>query len=307
MKELVIIGSGIAGMTAGIYASRSALNPLILVGPVQGGSLTQSHEIENYPGFVEAIPCSQLTDAMENQAKRLGAEFQNETVEKITGEEGNYTLYTKSKKEIKTKTIIIATGTSPRPLHAKGMDTFYGKGISSCAICDGFFYKNKSVAIIGGGNTAFYEALYLAKICKKVYILNRSDKLTAEAITQEKVAKLNNVEVILNTQLQEAKGTKFLEKIEVLNNKTNEVSTLEVDGLFVAIGVLPNTNFIKDFIDLNKWGFVKTQGISTATNKKGIFVAGDIIADMFQQVVISAGTGATSALEVEHYLHSLEN
>ncbi len=306
MKEIVIIGGGIAGMTAGIYTSRSALKPLILVGSIKGGSLTQSHEIENYPGFVEAIPCTQLTDAMENQALRLGAEFANETVEKISGEEGNYTLHTKSKKEIKTKTVIIATGTRPRPLNAKGMNEFFGKGISACAVCDGFFYKNKSVAIIGGGNTALYEALYLSKICKKVYILNRRDKLTAEAITQEKVSKLENVEVVLNVELQEAKGTKFLEKIEIKNNKTNENSVIEIDGLFVAIGVIPNTEFLKDFIELNKWGFVKTQGVSTATNKKGIFVAGDITADMFQQVVISAGTGASAALEAEHYLHSLK-
>ncbi|OQX94197.1 MAG: hypothetical protein B6I23_02190 [Rickettsiaceae bacterium 4572_127] len=294
MREIVIIGGGIAGMSAGIYAS------------VKGGSLTQSHEIENYPGFVDAIPCTQLTDAMENQALRLGAEFANETVEKISGEEGSYTLHTKSKKEIKAKTVIIATGTRPRPLNAKGMKEFFGKGISACAVCDGFFYKNKSVAIIGGGNTALYEALYLSKICKKVYILNRRDKLTAEAITQEKVSKLENVEVILNTELQEAKGTRFLEKITVVNNKTNSTSEIEIDGLFVAIGVLPNTEFLKDFIELNKWGFVKTQGVSTATNKKGIFVAGDITANMFQQVVISAGTGASAGLEAEHYLHSLK-
>ncbi|MBN2780028.1 MAG: FAD-dependent oxidoreductase, partial [Alphaproteobacteria bacterium] len=182
MQDVVIIGGGIAGMSAGIYAARSALNPLILIGPIQGGALTQSHEIENYPGFENAIECMELTGAMEKQARRLGANFEQETVEKISGTEGNYSLHTKSGKEIKTKTIILATGTRPRPLPVPGMKEFFGKGISVCAVCDGFFYRNKTVAIIGGGNTALYEAMYLTKICKKVYIINRSDSLAAEMI-----------------------------------------------------------------------------------------------------------------------------
>ncbi|MHA1550228.1 MAG: NAD(P)/FAD-dependent oxidoreductase [Alphaproteobacteria bacterium] len=306
MKEIVIIGGGIAGMTAGIYAARSALKPLILVGPVQGGSLTQSHEIENYPGFVDAVPCFELTGNIEKQARRLGAEFQMDTVKEIKEIENGYVLILQSGKEIETKTVVLATGTSPRKLDVPNMPKFYGKGVSSCAVCDGFFYKNKKIAIIGGGNTALYEALYLSKICEKVTIIHRGKKLNAEIITQEKVRNINNIEIILESELERIDGATVLENITIKNNSTGKKKTLDVEGLFIAIGVIPNTNFVKEFIDLNNWGFVKTEGVSTATNKKGIFVAGDITANHFQQVVIAAGTGASAALEIEHYLHTIK-
>ena len=309
MREIVIIGGGIAGMTAGIYAARSALKPLVLVGPVQGGSLTQSHEIENFPGFVDAVPCFELTGNIEKQARRLGAEFQMETVKEIKEIkeiENGYTLILQSGKEIQSKTVVLATGTSPRKLDVPNMSKFYGKGVSSCAVCDGFFLKNKKVAIVGGGNTALYEALYLAKICEKVTIIHRGKELNAEKITQEKIKDIKNIEVILESELERIDGSNVLDKITIRHNPTEKKTELDVEGLFIAIGVVPNTKFVKGFIDLNDWGFVKTEGVSTATNKKGIFVAGDITANHFQQVVIAAGTGASAALEAEHYLHTVK-
>ncbi|MBN2676421.1 MAG: FAD-dependent oxidoreductase [Alphaproteobacteria bacterium] len=305
MREMIIIGGGIAGMSAGIYAARSALNPLILIGPIQGGALTQSHEIENYPGFVDSIPCFQLTDTIEKQARRLGTEFQQETVKNIEKISGGYKINTLSGKSLEAKTIILATGTKPRNLDVPGMKDFYGKGVSSCAVCDGFFYKGKKVAVIGGGNTALYEALYLAKICEKVTIVHRGAELTAEKITQELVKKVKNIEIIYESELYALHGENVLTKAEIRHNQTQKKQFLDVDGLFVAIGVLPNTDFLKGFIDLNPWGYVETTGKSTATNHPGIFVAGDMIADVFQQVVIAAGSGATAALEAEHYLHNM--
>lgn len=303
MHQIIIVGGGIAGMTAAIYAARAALNPIVLVGPTQGGALTQSHEIENYPGFVEAISCTQLTDTIEEQAKRLGAVFEFETLEKITENKSGYTLHTNSGKTFETKTVILATGTRPKKLNIADIDRFYGKGVSSCAVCDGFFYRGKIVSIIGGGNTALYEALYLSKICKQVHVLYRGDKLSAEQVTQEKVKNLKNVTLHAHTELHALKGDQGLTHIEVINNQTKEISSFENDGLFMAIGVTPNTDFLKGFIDLNEWGFVKTTGLSTQTNKKGIFVAGDITANLHQQVVIAAGSGASAALEAEYFLH----
>lgn len=303
MHQVVIIGGGMAGMTAAIYAARAALNPLVLVGPLQGGALTQSHEIENYPGFVDAISCTQLTDAIENQAKRLGAIFEFETVERLEDRDTHFVLFLNSGRTIETHTVILATGTRPRKLDVAGMTEFYGHGVSSCAVCDGFFYRGKVVSIIGGGNTALYEALYLAKICSHVHVIYRAENLTAEQVTQEKVRELPNVTLHSHAELRAVKGTQFLTDIDLIHNQTQQTFNLPTDGLFIATGVVPNTDFLKGFIDLDEWGFVKTTGLSTHTTRKGIFVAGDMTAGLYQQAVIAAGTGASAALDAEHFLH----
>lgn len=302
-KKVVIIGAGVAGYTAAIYTARAGLEPIIITGNTVGGQLTLSHEIENYPGFINPISGIELTEKMYEQAKRLGAEFLIDNVEKIDSHSRPFTVHTSNDRQIETDSIILATGASARWLHVDGEDEFRGKGVSACATCDGFFYRGKTVIVVGGGNTAVYESIYLSDIAEKVYHVHRGEFFRAEKVLQDKLFKKDNVEIIWNSEVKKIMGENGgVEQARILDRKTMEETTLDIDGIFVAIGQEPSTGFLKGSVDLDDRGFIITEKDSTSTTIEGIYAAGDAMDPDFQQAIVAAGTGCKAAMQVEKYL-----
>lgn len=302
--KCLIIGSGPAGYTAAVYAARANLSPVLYTGQEPGGQLTTTSDVENYPGYPDGVLGPEMMEDFRKQAERFGTEIRYEMITKVDFTGPVHKAWTESGKEILADTIIISTGASAKWL---GLDREQklareGKGVSACAVCDGFFYRGKDVVVVGGGDTAAEEATYLAKLCKKVHLLVRRDEMRASKIMQERVFNTPNLEVHWNTEAEEIIGEDGVEGIRVKNSKTGEEKVLLVQGFFVAIGHKPNTDIFKNWLDMDNVGYIKTQGRSTRTNIEGVFASGDAQDSVYRQAVTAAGTGCMAALDAERYL-----
>jgi len=303
-EKLIIIGTGPAGLTAAIYAARAELSPLVFEGAEPGGQLMGTSEVENYPGFSEGITGPRLMDEMRKQAVRFGAKTVFKKIDKVDfSDEKNLKLWA-GNEEFNAESIIIATGASARWLNLKkDEDRFKGRGYSACATCDGAFYKDKAVGVVGGGDTALEEAMFLTRFASKVYILHRRDEFRASKPMQQRVFDNPKIEVLWNKVVTDLKGEKLLEKAELTDTVTKEKSDLTLDGLFIAIGHAPNTKYFEDVLELDEKGFLKVKN-NTRTRVPSVFVAGDVSDLHYQQAVTAAGAGCMAALDVEQYLMS---
>ena len=299
MEKLVILGSGCAGYTAAIYAARAGLNPLILFGSEEGGELTYAPLVENYPGFSKGIEGIKLMSEMKAQALKFGARIKPETAIKFSIIKDGFEIETK-KGKIQAKSAIIATGANPRWLGIKDENKFKGNGLHICAACDGYFYKNKEVIIIGGGDTACVDALYLSRIAKKVTIIHRRDSLRASKILQDRVKKAK-INIIWDSAIKNIKGKTSVESVTIKDVNTNKTKEMKVDGIFLAIGSIPNTDIFKGKIKMDENGFIITDK-NRNTSVKGIFAAGDVQDKVFRQAITAAGSGCQAAMEAESYL-----
>ncbi len=312
--KVLIIGSGPAGYTAAIYAARANLKPVQVLGLEPGGQLTITTDVENYPGFADPIQGPWLVEQMQAQAKHVGTEMIYDLVTDLDLTKRPLVAKCDSGKSFTADTIILCTGAKARWLGLESEKTFRNMGVSACATCDGFFFKNKEVAVVGGGNSAVEEALFLANICKKVTLIHRRDKLRAEKIAQERLFAKENVEIIWNAAVEEVKGIKPGEGEMpgvtglVLKDTTNgSTRELKVDGMFVAIGHDPATELVKGKLELDAEGYVITAPDSTATNIPGVYAAGDVKDKVYRQAVTAAGMGCMAALEADRYITALES
>ncbi len=302
-ERLIIIGSGPAGWTAALYASRATLKPLVIEGVDAGGQLMKTTEVENYPGFIDGIQGPDLMQLFKKQALRFGTEVKSEYVERVDFSKRPFQLFT-SQGSYAAESVIIATGASAVWLGVPGEARLQGHGVSACATCDGFFFKDKHVLVVGGGDAAMEEANFLTHFASKVTVLVRKDVLKASKIMQERALKNPKIEFVWNTQLQEVLGEEKMTGAKMLNTQTNEISEIAADGLFVAIGHKPNTEIFTGQIELDQKGYVVTQPGSTRTNIEGVFAAGDVADHVYRQAVSAAGTGCMAALDAERWLAS---
>jgi len=302
INNVAIIGSGPAGYTAAIYAARANLKPILVSGIQPGGQLTITTDVENYPGYENPIQGPWLMDQMQKQSLLVGTSIINSHVEKVKLDEDIKKLYLDNGEIIETKTVIICTGAQARWLGIENEQKLQGHGLSACATCDGFFFKDKIVAVIGGGNTAAEEALFLTKFASKVIIIHRRDKLRAEKILQERLIENEKIDFLWNSEVKKFHGDMELTSIEVFDNKENKIFNMEIDGVFVAIGHDPATSLFKDQIDMDNNGYILTKPDSTQTSLSGVFAAGDVKDKIYRQAVTAAGMGCMAALEVEKYL-----
>ena len=302
INKVTIIGSGPAGYTAAIYAARANLKPILISGIQPGGQLTITTDVENYPGYENPIQGPWLMDQMQKQSLLVGTSIINSHVEKVKLDEDIKKLYLDNGEIIETKTVIICTGAQARWLGIENEQKLQGHGLSACATCDGFFFKDKKVAVIGGGNTAAEEALFLTKFASKVIIIHRRDKLRAEKILQERLIENEKIDFLWNSEVKKFHGDMELTSIEVFDNKENKIFNMEIDGVFVAIGHDPATSLFKDQIDMDNNGYILTKPDSTQTSLSGVFAAGDVKDKIYRQAVTAAGMGCMAALEVEKYL-----
>lgn len=306
-QKCLIIGSGPAGYTAAIYAARADLKPVMYEGIQPGGQLTITTEVENFPGYPDGVKGPEMMEDMKKQAQRFGTDVRFGTVTKVDFSERPFKAEADDGKKILAETVIIATGASARWLGLESEKKFNGQGVSACATCDGFFYKGQEVAVIGGGDTAAEEATYLAKLCKKVYLVHRRDELRASAAMQKRVFNTSNIEVVWDHIPKEIVGDfKGVNGVILTNAKTGEEKKLDITGFFVAIGHKPNTDLFKEQLDMDENGYLKTKPGSTKTNVEGVFAAGDVQDHVFRQAVTAAGTGCMAAIEAERFLSSLE-
>ena len=306
--ECLIIGSGPAGYTAAIYASRADLHPVMYTGLQMGGQLTTTTEVDNFPGYPNGTDGTMMMEDLKNQAERFGTDVRfgmvtNVELSKEVG--GVHKVIVDDGKIVEAATIIISTGASAKYLGLENEQRLIGGGVSACATCDGFFYKGQDVVVIGGGDTAAEEATYLAKLCKKVTMLVRRDEMRASKAMQHRVNNTENLEVLYNTELDDVLGESVVEGVRVVNNQTKEKHHIPVTGVFVAIGHQPNTDLFKGIIDMDDTGYIITKGKSTKTNIPGIFAAGDVQDKEYRQAVTAAGTGCMAALDAERYLAAL--
>ena len=303
--KVLIIGSGPAGYTAAVYAARAMLKPIMVAGFEPGGQLTTTTDVENYPGFSKVIQGPWLMDEMKKQAEAVGTIFINDAIKKVDTSNKPFVSETENGKVFKSDSIIIATGAQARWLKIPNEEKFRGFGISACATCDGFFYKDKKVAVVGGGNAAVEEALFLTKFASNVTLIHRRDNLRAEKMLQEKLKSNKKINIIWDTIVEKANGEdnpKSLNSITIKNKKSGEVKDLKIDGLFVAIGHDPATKIFKDKINMDNEGYILTKPDSTSTNVPGVFAAGDVKDKVYRQAVTAAGMGCMAALEAEKYL-----
>lgn len=299
----LIIGSGPAGYTAAVYASRAGLSPILYTGGQPGGQLTITTDVENYPGYPEGVQGPQMMMDFEAQARRFGTDIRYGLATKVDFSDTNlHKVWIDNNHLIESPAVIIATGASAKWLGLESEQRLNGHGVSACAVCDGFFFRNQEVAIVGGGDTACEEASYLAKLCKKVYMIVRRDELRASQIMQNRVKSLPNLEILWNTETEEVMGENEVVGVKVKNLKTNESTLLDVTGFFVAIGHQPNTDIFKEFINMDAAGYIQTIKGSTKTNIEGVFACGDAQDNIYRQAVTAAGTGCMAALDAERYL-----
>ncbi len=304
----IIIGSGPAGYTAAIYAARAELNPLIFSGMQPGGQLMITTDVENYPGYSEGIMGPEMMEDFRKQAERFGTQIKYEQIDKVELNAHPKRLWTGGGMEYTADSVIIATGASAKWLGLEGEKVFANRGVSACAVCDGFFFKGQEVAIVGGGDTAAEEAIYLSKLSPKVHMLVRRDELRASKIMQSRVMNNPNIHVYWNTEVRDIQGKEKVEQIIVENNKTKESSVIPVGALFVAIGHKPNTDIFKGQLDMNDQGYImpSTPG-RTFTNIEGVFVSGDAADHVYRQAVTAAGTGCMAAIDAERWLATRES
>ena len=303
MRNMVIIGSGPAGLTAAVYAARANLQPLLIEGKEPGGQLTLTTLVENFPGFSEGIMGPQLMEEMRKQAQRFGAEIVNSFVHAVKLKEHPFRVYY-GDQEVQTKTVVISTGSSAKLIGIETEIKLMGHGVSTCATCDGFFYRGKEIAVVGGGDSAMEEATFLTKFATKVSLIHRRDVLRASKIMQDRAMSNPKISFVLDTVVEEVVGSKEtgVTGLKLKNVKTQRPSELKVDGLFVAIGHNPNTDFVKGQIDLDEKGYIKTLPDSTRTNIPGVFACGDVQDPIFRQAITAAGSGCMSAIEAERWL-----
>jgi len=304
----IIIGSGPAGYTAAIYAARADLKPIIYTGLEPGGQLTTTTDVDNFPGYPKGIDGPTMMNELKEQAERFGTEVKIDFISKVdfSKEKGGvHKLYTQNGDEIQSKTVIISTGASAKYLGLESEQRLIGGGVSACAVCDGFFYKNQDVAIVGGGDTAIEEATYLAKICSNVTMLVRKDHFRASKAMQNRLANFDNINVLFNHEIDEVIGESVVEGIKITNNLNDKVSDIKITGLFIAIGHSPNTDIFKGTVDMDDSGYILTDKISTKTNIPGVFAAGDVQDKDYRQAITAAGTGCMAALDAERYLQEV--
>ena len=304
-SNTIIIGSGAAGYTAAIYTARANMNPVLVNGQQPGGQMTITTDVENYPGFKDVIQGPWLMDQMKAQAESVGTKIINDIITECNFKSKPFELIGDSKSVYYGKTIIIATGATARWLGIKSEEKFKGYGVSACATCDGFFFKNKIVAVVGGGNTAVEEALYLTLHAKKVLLIHRRDKLRAEKILQDRLFKNPKIEVVWDSNTKEIYGDENPKKvtgISIINTKTNKLKSIGLDGVFIAIGHDPATNIFKNKIKLDNEGYILTKSGSTKTNIPGVFAAGDVIDKIYRQAVTAASLGCMAAIDAEKYI-----
>ena len=302
INNVIIIGSGPAGYTAAIYAARANLKPILVSGFQPGGQLTITTDVENYPGYEDPIQGPWLMDQMQKQAAHVGTEIINSQVTEVFLNKDVKKLNLDNGTTLNAKTVIISTGAQARWLGLENESKFQGHGLSACATCDGFFFKDKEVAVIGGGNSAAEEALFLTKFATKVYLIHRRDKLRAEKILQDRLKENSKIEFIWNSEVTKFNGNDDLESIDLLNKKDNQTSTLKIDGVFIAIGHDPATQLFKGQLNMDDGGYIITDPDSTKTSIDGVFAAGDVKDKIYRQAVTAAGMGCMAALEVEKYL-----
>ena len=299
----MIIGSGPAGYTAAIYASRANLNPVLYEGVQPGGQLTTTTEIDNFPGYPEGITGTEMMEDLKKQAQRFGTEVRYGIVTKVDFSKRPFTLEIDSEKKVEADSVIIATGATAKYLGLPSEEKFRGQGVSACATCDGFFYRKKDVAVVGGGDTACEEATYLASLCNKVYLIVRRDVLRASKAMQERVLNTPNIEVLWNTNTKEILGDDFgVTGAALVNNKTGEESEIKIHGFFLAIGHHPNSEVFKEYIQTNAEGYIITEGKSQKTNVPGVFAAGDVQDPTYRQAIAAAGSGCRAAMDAEKFL-----
>lgn len=299
--KVLIIGSGPAGYTAAIYAARAALNPVMFTG-MPGGQLIQTTEVENYPGYPDGIVGPEMMEDFRKQAERFGTDIRYAFVTKVDFSSHPHRMWTDDGTEYTADATIISTGADAKYLGLPSEEAFKNRGVSACAVCDGFFYKDMDVAIVGGGDTAAEEALYLAGLCKDVHMLVRRDELRASKIMQDRVLKTPNIIVHWNTETVEITGEEKVSGVTVRNRTTGETSSIAVKGFFVAIGHKPNTDIFKGQLDMNEAGYLLTKGKSSHTNIEGVFASGDAQDFVYRQAVTAAGTGCMAALDAERWL-----
>lgn len=300
----LIIGSGPAGYTAAIYASRANNNPLMIEGYQPGGQLTITTEVENFPGYHEGVEGTQLMDDLRKQAVRFGADIRPGVVTEVDFSVRPFVAVTDSGLRIKAEAVIISTGAAARYLGIPDEEKYNGLGVSACATCDGFFYRGKRVAVVGGGDTACEEALYLSNIASEVYMIVRKGFLRASKVMQKRVAEKENIRILFNTVTRGLYGEEFVEGARLTETVGDLVKEydLPIDGFFLAIGHTPNTGVFKKYIELDENGYIKVDGASTRTNVEGVFAAGDVADPTYRQAITAAGMGCKAALDVERYL-----
>ena len=303
--KVLIIGSGPAGYTAAVYAARAMLKPILVYGIEQGGQMSTTTDVENYPGFADVIQGPWLMEQMRDQAKAVGTELIEDHISSLNLKSSPFEAVGDSGQKYTADTIIISTGAQARWLNLKSEQEFRGFGVSACATCDGFFFKDKEVAVVGGGNAAVEEAMFLTKFATKVKLIHRRDQLRAEKLLQKKLMDNKKIEIIWDTVVEDVLGDKEpknVKGLKIKNVKTNKVSEIKIDGLFIAIGHDPATSLVKDQLDIDKEGYVITKPDSTITSIPGVFAAGDVKDKIFRQAVTAAGMGCMAALEAEKFL-----
>ena len=300
--ECLIIGSGPAGYTAAIYAARADMKPVLYEGLQPGGQLTITTEVENYPGYPDGIQGPEMMDLFKRQAERLGTDIRYGLATSVDFSSYPHKVTIDETHEIEAETVIIATGASAKWLGLPSEQRLNGSGVSACAVCDGFFYKGKDVAIVGAGDTAAEEASYLSKICTKVYMLVRKDAMRASKAMIHRVENTPNIEIVYNTETDEVLGQFGVDAVRVSNNQTNVTREIHISGFFVAIGHTPNTSIFKDYITLDEQGYIITQPDSSKTNIKGVFACGDAQDKIYRQAITAAGSGCMAALDAERFL-----
>lgn len=302
--KCLIAGGGPAGYTAAIYASRSGLEPVLYEGLQPGGQLTTTTEVDNYPGFENGVLGQTLMDTMKAQAVRLGADIRTGVISSVDLSARPFTLIIDGEKTIEAETLIIATGATAKYLGLPSEEAFKGRGVSACATCDGFFYRNRTVAVVGGGDTACEEATYLASICRKVYMIVRRDVLRASTAMQERVKSTPNIEILWNTNTKEVLGDDAGVTGASLVRKDGTEYEISIDGFFLAIGHHPNSELFSKWVNVNTEGYILTDGVSSRTNVEGVFAAGDVQDPYYRQAITAAASGCKAALDAEKFLIS---
>ncbi|SHO59988.1 thioredoxin-disulfide reductase [Algoriphagus zhangzhouensis] len=305
--KVLIIGSGPAGYTAAIYASRAGLNPVLYTGGQPGGQLTITTDVENYPGYPDGIMGPEMMEDFRKQAEKFGTQVRYGLVTAVDFSAKPHVVTVDDQVTVHADTVIISTGASAKWLGLESETRLNGRGVSACAVCDGFFFRGQEVAIVGAGDTACEEASYLANICSKVYMLVRREEMRASQIMQKRVLNNPKIEVLWNTETEEVLGDQEVTGMRILNNKTGEKKEIEISGFFVAIGHQPNTEVFKDFIHMDESGYIKTIPGTAKTNIEGVFACGDAQDNVYRQAVTAAGTGCMAALDAERYLAETEN
>ena len=304
--RVLIIGSGPAGYTAAIYAARANLQPVMYEGMEPGGQLTTTTEVENYPGYPEGIQGPEMMEDFKKQAQRFGTDVRFGMATAANLKKRPYAITIDDSKIILADALIIATGASAKYLGMESEEKFKGMGVSACATCDGFFYKDQDVAVVGGGDSAAEEALYLSGICKKVYIIHRRDQLRASKIMQERVFKTGNIEILWNSQVKEVLGDEEgVNGVKLLNKEGNEYR-VDISGFFLAIGHKPNSDIFREYLEMDETGYIQTEPGSSKTNLEGVFACGDVQDNIYRQAVTAAGSGCKAALDAERFLSAKE-